>query len=727
MEIFCQVRSRGTSSGILRAATGVMVVLACSPTFVQADAAATGDQSDSTKLEPIVVTAERRATDLQTTAVAATVLTGADLTKLNINTIDTLAFNTPSLTVQSSGENALVNIRGIGKSDGGSQDSSGVLIYRDGVSTTPNGLISDEPYYDIASVEVLRGPQGTFAGQNATGGAIFINEANPTLDHFGGWVEGQYGNYNDVRIRGAVNIPLSDTLAIRVATDEENRETFFNVSGPYSGNPGNLHEANFRLSTLWQPTEDFTALLKFDYNYINHGGSPAAPFTGLTANVFNVASDSYLAGYEKQYRIVLHLDQKFADGITLKSISGYQDGRLSYSLDADGTATPPPLGVSPEIFAAAAKDRTVSQEFDLVSPDSGPFTWVGGAVYQDDDFNNPQFILSLSPGGTLTSGLAISAVEYTATRESWGVFGQVGYQLTSALQLQVGARYSETDFKLTDISQILAFGTPIETSSVLDRKESDSRTTGKVNLNYTLNDANFLYAFVATGHKGGGINGDGTIFQPENVTDYELGWKAKFFDGHIRSQLGAFYEHYTNFQVAIYVPSVEAGEDANATGTTVVKGIEAQMQAAFGALSFNLGTSYVPTELGQFSAIDSRNVALGNQNLTGRPLPNAPLWTAQAGVQYAFALPGNQTLTPRVDYGLVGSRWATAFEVPPADFLAEQNIFNATLTYDPSNTLKITAYSTNLTNDHYVALQLLGNLGMPGPPRQFGIRASKSF
>jgi outer membrane receptor protein involved in Fe transport len=80
-----------------------------------------------------------------------------------------------------------------------------------------------------------------------------------------------------------------------------------------------------------------------------------------------------------------------------------------------------------------------------------------------------------------------------------------------------------------------------------------------------------------------------------------------------------------------------------------------------------------------------------------------------------------------VDYGLVGSRWATAFEVPPGDFLAEQNIFNGTLTYDPTNTLKITAYATNFTNDHYVALQLLGNLGMPGPPRQFGIRASKSF
>src|SRR3981081_2011711 len=206
MEIYCQVRSCGASSLRLQALTGVMVALACLPSFAEsADGTAAADQGDSpTRLETVVVTAERRSTDLQTTAIAATVLSGEDLTNKNINTLDTLALTTPSLTVQSSGQNALVNLRGIGKSDGGQQVSSGVLIYRDGVSTTPNGLISDEPYYDIASIEVLRGPQGTFAGQNATGGAIFINEANPTLDKFGGWVEGQVGNYEDVRLRGAI-------------------------------------------------------------------------------------------------------------------------------------------------------------------------------------------------------------------------------------------------------------------------------------------------------------------------------------------------------------------------------------------------------------------------------------------------------------------------------------------------------------------------------------------
>jgi iron complex outermembrane recepter protein len=727
MEIYRQVRSRGAASGMLRTVTSVMAVLAFMPSLTEAADGPNATDPSESKLETIVVTAERRTTDLQTTAVAATVLTGEDLTKLNINTIDTLAFNTPSLTVQSSGENTLVNIRGIGKSDGGSQDSSGVLIYRDGVSTTPNGLISDEPYYDIASVEVLRGPQGTFAGQNATGGAIFINEANPTLDRFGGWVEGQYGNYNDARVRAALNIPLTDTLAIRLATDDENRDTFFHMSGPYTGNPGKLHSTNWRLSTLWRPTEDFTAVLKLDYNYIDHGGSPAAPFTGLTKNIFNVASDSYLAGLERQYRIVLQLSERFANGITLKSISGYQDGRLSYSLDADGTATPPPKGLSPEIFVARANDRTVSEEINLVSADTGPFTWVLGGVYQDDDLNTPQFILSLAPGGTTKSGAALNGLEDIAVRKSWGVFAQGSYALTDALKLQVGARYSETSFTANSIAQLLFYGIPVQTQKVDGEKVSDSRVTGKADLDYTLNEHNFLYAFVSTGHKGGGINADGAIFQAENVTDYELGWKGKFFNDRIRTQFGGFYENYTNFQLAVFDPVLGAGRDINATGTTVLKGIEAQMQAALGALSFNLGTSYVSSALGRFTAIDARAVAQGPQMLDGRPLPNAPLWTAQAGIQYAVDLGGRQTLTPRLDYGLVGSRWATVFQVPPGDFLAEQNIFNAQLKYDASETLAFTLYGTNVFNDHYVTLQLLGNLGQPGPPRQFGIRVSKSF
>ncbi|MEI9988443.1 MAG: TonB-dependent receptor [Rhizomicrobium sp.] len=700
--------------------------------------------AESTQIETVVVTAERRSTDLQKTALSATVLTGEDLKARGIDSLDQLQFSTPSLTVQDSGSNVLVNMRGIGKNDGGIQVSSGVLTYRDGVSTSFNGFLADEPYYDISNVQVLRGPQGTFAGQNATGGAIFITEADPNFDGVNGFAEFQYGSYNDVRLQGAINIPLSDDLAIRIATDDENRDSFFHMSGPFTGNAANLHTTNWRVSTLWKPTEAFTAELKLDYNYIDHGAPLAAPFTGSTKNIFDVGSDAHLMGVDQQGRAVLRMTYQLDSGIQIRSISGYQYGRISYALDMDGTdqtifSTPPVAG--PEAFFAQAKDQVVSQEINIVSPDTGPFTWIFGGVYQDDLLNVPQFIVSLAPGGGPTTGLALTALHDTAIRQSWGVFGQGSYALTDALKLQVGLRYSETSFRQRIQEGELLNGTVVVALPLSNKTQRDARLTGKIDLDWTINENNFLYAFVATGHKGGGINGDGTIFGPENVTDYEVGWKGTMLDGHLLTQLDGFYDEYKNFQMSFYDPSNFGGEDQNSPGTTKIDGIEGQIQAVFGGLSANLGASYINSQVGTFYAVDSRlavppgtvcNSATGPatafcENVTGRPLPNSPKWTAQLGLQYAFDLGNDQTLTPRIDYGLTGARWATVFEDDPVDRLAAQNLFNAQLTYTPDDTWRVTAYGTNIFNLHYVSTQLLGNLGFPGPPAQYGIRVSKSF
>src|SRR5882672_5688668 len=302
-------------------ALSVIAALTAAPVVAES-----GDAESVNTLEEVVVTAQRRTTDVQKTSVPVTVLTGDDLRKKGIDNVDGLQFSTPSLNVQDSGAGALINIRGVGKSDFGQQVPAGILIYRDGAPVAPGGVLTDEPYYDIASVEVLRGPQGTFAGENSTGGAIFIKEVDPSLVGVSGWAEAQYGNYNDVRVRGAVNLPVTGTLAVRFAVNGENRDSFWNLSGPYSGNPGKHHEADGRLSVLWQPTEAFKALLKTDYNYIDHGGIPASPYTGSTANLFDVESDAYLRGLENQTRTVLQLSYLFDDGITLRSVGSYQLG-----------------------------------------------------------------------------------------------------------------------------------------------------------------------------------------------------------------------------------------------------------------------------------------------------------------------------------------------------------------------------------------------------------------
>jgi iron complex outermembrane receptor protein len=729
------------------AALGVIAGLAAAPALAQAtsDAPASSQATTatSTGVAEVVVTAERRATSLQKTAIAATVFTGDQLKQRGIDNIDMLQFMTPSLSIQDSGVGVLINIRGIGKSDSGQEVPPGTLIYRDGVSVTPGGILSDEPYYDIANLEVLRGPQGTFAGQNATGGALFITETDPQLGQFGGFAEGQYGNYNDTRLQAAVNIPIGDDFALRIATDDEHRDTFFHLTGPYTGNQGNLGLAAVRVSALWQPTDAFKAVLKVDYMYEDES-HPAGVFDGV-ANIFNVAAAGDLAGLERQIRTVLQLSYRFDNGITVRSISGYQVGTVSAQMDANGTSNPLLL----ETFHTNSTDQTVSQEINILSPDTGRFQWVAGAIYQSDIVSQPDGSnwLSLTPGANLSSGETIVLDEYRASKDSWGVFGQGTYAITDRLKLQVGARYSESSFRLNSLDDVLLYGYPALGQRIVGDSEHDGRLTGKVNLDWTVADNNFLYAFVATGHKGGGINGLGTLssitpgqplapatpaqlptqFGPEDVIDYEVGWKANLFDNHVHTQLGGFYYDYTNFQVVFYEPQVAAGIDVNAPGHTRIDGLEAQAQGQWGPWSFDLGGSYLNSSIANISAIDSRNPGAGLVDLDGRQQPYAPRFTAQAGVQYTLHVPGDATLTPRLDYGYVSSQWATLFEVRSTDYLPAYDLFNAQLIYQRANNWRFTLYATNLFDEHYVSAQALANLAIPGPPRQFGVRVFKSF
>jgi len=718
------------------AALGVLAAMTTAPAFAD--------------IETVVVTAERRATDAQKTPIPLTVLTGEDLKARNIDALDALQFTTPSLTVQNSGQNVLLNIRGIGKADGGIQVQVGVMTYRDGATAGFNGFIADEPYYDISSVQVLRGPQGTFAGQNATGGAILITEADPTFDGVNGFVEAQYGNYNDVRLQGAINIPITDDFAIRIATDDENRDSFYHISGPAvpfltsqnpTGNKGNLHMGNLRVSALWQPTDNFSAELKLDGMYNDHGPPIAAPFAGSTKHIFDVSTDTHLMGLDEQFRAVLHMDYKFDSGITLKSISSYQWGVVKFDLDADGTASIyinpiNPTDFGPSIFDASARDQVISQEVNLVSPDKGPFTWVLGATWLDDQLFIPRFTISGAPFGTPTFGGALNLSRSFARRDNWGVFGQGIYSLTDDLKVQVGLRYSESLENIDQAENLIINGVHTPNLLVVTTSTRDSSLTGKVDIDWSVDDNNFLYAFVATGHRAAGLNGDGTPFKAEYVADYEAGWKAKFFDGHVQTQLGGYYDNYSNFVMSFFDPlnalGLSGGEDLNVPGNTVLKGIEAQAQAVFGGLSIDMGASYEDSELPTFFAKDARNPAAGVQNLTGRTLPNAPKWTGQIGISYAFDLGNEQTLTPRLDYGFVSSQWGTVFHLDgnpllPVDRLSARNLLNGQITYDLPNKWQVAVYGTNLTDLHYVATEMLGKLGFPGAPQQFGVRVSKQF
>src|ERR1700689_294122 len=322
--------------------------------------------TDNSQLAEVVVTAERRSTDLQITPVAATVLSGQDLLNRSVNTIDQLQFTTPSLTVNDFGQGNMFNIRGIGKGESNVQTPSGVVTYRDGIPVIGT-FLQNEPYFDIDSIQVLRGPQGTFAGVNSTGGAVFITEKNPDLGSFNGYAQLQYGNYNDRGWQGAINLPLSDTFAARIAVNGERRQTFFNLSGPYTGDPGIVDSNDVRVSLLYQPFDALRILVKTDYNNINNGGYPANPYT-VPGSLFDVATDVNAYAFDEFSRSVIDIAYTFENGVLLRSVSGYQHARAAQNIDLDGTFRAFPTSAT---FSDYGRFEQYSEELNLVSPNSG--------------------------------------------------------------------------------------------------------------------------------------------------------------------------------------------------------------------------------------------------------------------------------------------------------------------------------------------------------------------
>ena len=516
----------------------------------------------STQVSEVVVTGERRTTNLQTTAIAATVLNQDDLLRSGVTTIDQLQFVSPSLTVNNFGQGNNTNIRGIGKGEHNTQTGTGVVTYRDGACTFP-GYFAEEPYYDVASVEVLRGPQGTFSGQNATGGAIIVNTADPKINGgYTGYALGHYGNYNDVGVQGAVNLPINDTLAARVAVNTEYHDTFYNLNGLKFGDP-NIKWFSGRLGILWQPTPELKVTFKEDLNFLDNGGYFGDSLTQTVGGVTTARPTDHLFDINTNYgtyavdqlaRSILKIEYALPNDLQFRSLTSYQTGRTGWKGDIDGGAAAAPNYVINE----AADETLWSQEFNLISPANKPFSWILGFYYQINDYNfPPTFNIGVPPG------VFDEDLQGENNTHSIAGFAQGTYKFGHGLELQAGVRYSTWSTTNKDVVYFVP-----EFPAFFTQRQNETKTgnnvTGKVALNWEADENNFFYGFVATGAKPGGLNTSvyafpqvpiPAPFNQEYVTDYEAGWKSRFMDRHIRTQVGFFYNQFKNFQVIIPLPN----------------------------------------------------------------------------------------------------------------------------------------------------------------------------
>jgi len=548
----------------------------------------------SKAIEEVVVTAQKVQSNLQKTPLAVTSISGAALENEHIVAPKDLDNIVPGMVVNTTPSNPLaISIRGAGYE--GIENTSA----QPGVSYNQNGVYIASPislnanFLDVESVEVLRGPQGTVLGQNSDGGAINVTTVRPKIGAFTGYADISGGSFDYDRARGAVNLPLGDTAAVRIAVQQEYHDGWSNateVPGTNGKYPlENEDSLNGRIDALWNPIKPLTVELWAELYSNNTNGDAFKNILDPNPDPRELTQDWPSKMHQRADNAALNVgyDLGFA---TAKFIGSYQQGELDSSEDLDkldyATALPI-LGVHDIDVANDREGHSYTAEVDLVSKSGGRLDWIAGAFFLDQRYNEAveeyqynndaanQLAYSLGENNAYAAfGLPLNlspsnpyyaetanftgpvAFEVRDTQKlvSGSIYGQGTYHISQDLRLILGARgttdnqigYIQDYFGLIDRNN----GVPLAVLKAKFRK-----FTGRAELEYDITKHNMVYAMASNGIKPGGANlNPGAVdvpevFSPERVDALELGSKNEFFEKTLRVNASVFYNKISDFQV----------------------------------------------------------------------------------------------------------------------------------------------------------------------------------
>lgn len=725
-------------------------------------------QAESTGLQEIIVTAQRRSENLQRAALAVSAVSGSDLIKRDISQPDNLSKLVPALVVQPSGGSASnFYVRGVGGQAGSPANENAVAFAVDGVFIgRPTGVTGN--FYDLERVEVLKGPQGTLYGRNATGGAINLITRKPSLSELGADLTFQYGNYNNIRVVAAANLPVSDTLALRVAGQINRHDGY--ISQGYDDE----NSQSVRGGLLWKPSSAVSVLLAADYSNQDSRGQgsvvvpdsrvPLAPpldarisgadpisiaavraaFPGpLNSGVVRPPkTDGFNRGDTYGVSATVEADLGFA---TLTVIPAYRKSSPNY------------LYYSTGFFGLTDEDnRQYSLETRLSSPDNQPLRYVVGGYFFDQQ-QNAQTLFS--QGDTNNT-----ANIYDTKTRSYAAFGEASYEIFSNFRIVAGGRYTKEE-KDQDLQQkVFTVANPNIPYSRFIESATFDKFTWKAGFTYQATPRNLIYANVATGFKAGGLSpvaGSAGVYKPELLTAYTFGSKNRFLDNKLQLNVELFYWKYKDQQIAALTP-IQTSPGVFITAQQVLNvgqarmygfDIDAQYQLfTHGLLSLNvsyLNSKYtdfrysaasangLPPATGCATAVDpsvtlAAPARLYTIDCSGKPAQNAPKWSINAGYEHTFELSNGYAIIPSVNTAFQSGRYLRA------DYLQGQYQKAATTT-DASITLRspdrvwsLTAWVNNI-EDSIIKNQAVNRpilnivYASLRPPRTYGLRANFKF
>lgn len=701
------------------------------------DAIASHDDANN----EIIVTATKRTESLKDIPISISAFDGGRLQESGVKNIEDVQFLNAGLTLghERSGE-LRISIRGISSNVG---LEGGVAVHEDGVYLSQR-LDQSRAYFDVSRLEVLRGPQGTLYGRNATGGAVNIITNDPTQVLEGGALV-TFGNYGLIEGEAFASGPMNDQVAARIAVKVSNLPGYgynFYTRGRVNGEDS----TSVRMKIAYKPVDAITLKLTGEYSNTNSNYDdqiarlfPTTPLaTEINGFVPPTGFDSNTNYPDEQHTKIgaVTLRGEFDLGFAnITSITGYRKLSRAAPIDIDG---------SPQDRAAFlhnnSSNKQFSQEFDIASKENGSIDWlIGGYYFNNVNRQDRDVILTLTGGShILNSVQPYQTIAYAG-------FGEVGIRFSKTLKLTLGGRYSSETSKLDEKRSL-------STTSTIHGRGTWNSFTPKAALSWEVTPRATAYATVSRGFKSGGFN-PGTFvaksFAPEYVTNYEVGVKGTAIGGALRFSLAAFYMKYTDLQVQTYVNTTGVPQSliVNAANATI-KGVEGDflikpiqrfsIDGNFSVLNakydhFLFADASIPPPPGG-AAPDSN----GNRDVSGNRMVNAPPFSANVGATYEAPVGIDWKIQLRGELSYYGRNYFTPLENFRGVSQSPYTLVNARLgiKQDRDTGWNFAVFVRNIT-DKRVAGFMLENYGVPytgifkattfKPPRTYGVSAGYRF
>lgn len=723
------------------------------------------------EIADIIVTAQRREESLQKSSVVISVISSDNLARAGVTQPQALSSILPGVQIGNVGPTTQVYIRGVGDFGSTAISNPAVAFNVDGVYVGRSQSLTSE-FYDIQRVEVLKGPQGTLYGRNASGGAINLITALPRLGVVSGRISGEIGNFGSQTFEAALNIPVSDTLALRASGQ------IVSKGGYTSEGFSDDEHQSARLKAYWAPSSDVSLLLNASYGHVGGMGagfvllnrlpgkdkfldatSPEArsfierrQFAALPPGAVTAPSPDDATQDLRFWNVSAELSWNlgFAD---LTVLPAYRDARMRNAvfptfLFDTGAA----FGNFPE---RPETSRQTSVEVRL-SNDGDRLKWVAGGYFYNED----QFVQNRVFAGFIQD---VGQVSNLGTR-SYAAFGQTTLGLTDTIRVIAGARYTSDKRSLSNGGTYSL----LPTLTLLERYEGSKtfqNVSWKAGVEADLSPDSLFFATASTGFKAGGFNQLGALmatpgsnaasrFDPERLTSYEVGIKSKLLDRRLQLNVEGFYWDYKDHQeahVALSGRGVVGLSFENAGNATIYGGSADMIFKPYRSGTFHAGVEFVHSRYDDFSFMQSAAflfpgstgcavlpttiVGLAGPVVTvdcsGRQVTRSPKWSGNAGYTQTFDLQDGR-VNATVDMVFASARWLAA-DFIPIERAAGYATFDASLAYVAKAGFSLTAFVRNLTDEavYTGAQQAPYSPGVAvssvGAARTYGVRADFKF